>query len=379
VPLFRTMRLGRLAEEQRARWEQAVADYHSARDALDLLVATRWKSSKKHAPDWTERHRAARRATEHALEHALLVLGTEPTAIEPRPPGELTLAYYPLARGWAGFAELDGAVVAQSFTTSIAANLPPEKLSSALLAPFERELDRAERVRVLSYGPVREINFHVLPWRGARLAATLPVAYGVDRPSRTSTSSMGKGALIVADPRGDLSGSWREAEQIAAPLRLYFGRINILRGREAAAGATRAALAESLFFHFAGHGELSGETGWEHALLLAGEARLTVGDVLTLPRVPRWVVLSACRSASSPARSRIETAGLAQAFVAVGSEGVLAAVDVVDDEAQARIISAIYQHLRFDEEDRSGWILARALSAAVREAMPAASLRVFVP
>src|SRR5262249_40459807 len=138
APLFRTIRRGRLAPEQRARFERAVADYHAARDELDALFASRWRSSKKTAPAWAGRHRVQRRTAERALEEALSVFGSEPPAKEHRPRGELTLAYYPLAHGWAGFAELDGAVTARVFAA--------ERPDSALLAPFADELARASRV-----------------------------------------------------------------------------------------------------------------------------------------------------------------------------------------------------------------------------------------
>lgn len=376
APLFHALRLGRMSEVDRERRLRAMTAYQVAREALEALDAARWKVAEENRPAWIERRRAARAEVERALNHGLSLFGAEPSPDPPRPAGELTLAYFPLPRGWAGLAELDGSVIAKRLPGAITATASAERLTEVLLAPFAAELSRAKRVRILSYGSVRSIDVHLLPWRGAPLMSALPAAYGIDRPATAISSPAERRALVVADPRGDLSAAAREGRDTAKILELSFGSVDLLHGRDADRVAVSKALPQSDHFHFAGHGEPSAEEAWEHALLLAGGERLTAADVLALPRAPRRAVLSACRSASARPLAALETIGLAQAFVVAGAEEVLAAAHAVEDQDQAEAMAAIYRHLDLDGD----WALARALSAAAKEQpRAAAALRVLVP
>src|SRR5581483_11427995 len=135
------------------------------------------------------------------------------------------------------------------------------------------------------------------------------------------------------------------------------------------AAATREALLSSLpvarLFHYAGHADASGGDGLSSALVLAGAARLNLGDLLAVPRVPALVVLSACGAAGSGAPTGPSTSsmGLAQLFVASGAQAAVApARDVRDDDAR-RFVTTFYAGLAEDAAGSFGPAFRRAALA----------------
>ena len=213
----------------------------------------------------------------------------------------------------------------------------PGQLSQRLLAPFGPRLARARRVRVLGYGPLSDVDFHALPFRGEPLGKHRQVVYSLDlppapegRPSGVSDSTV----LVVADPGGNLPEARREGDEVAG----------LLRGRRllvvAAVGPQhrlsgprmRPMLAGAELFHYAGHGRFAAPDGMGSELPLAEGTSLAVADVLALPAnaVPRRVVLAGCETGRVE-RQAGAGLGLAQAFVLAGSEEVLASARSVDD------------------------------------------------
>ncbi|MEM7356202.1 MAG: CHAT domain-containing protein, partial [Acidobacteriota bacterium] len=72
----------------------------------------------------------------------------------------------------------------------------------------------------------------------------------------------------------------------------------------------------------------------------------TIGDILALDRVPGRVVLSSCESARSDVDAPTAgVAGLAQAFLAVGSHSVIAATRPIADETARALAEALYPAL----------------------------------
>jgi CHAT domain-containing protein len=217
----------------------------------------------------------------------------------------------------------------------------PDARPEGLLAPFEAELAAAKRVRALPYGPVRGLDVHALPFRGAPLIAHAAVVYGLDLPP-VNKSSVNRRALLVADPRGDLRGARAEADAVEAHLKGW--TLTRLDGEAATGAAVRAALAATDLFHYAGHGRFAGAMGWDSALPLAADARLGVDDILALPNVPAQVVLSGCETARQAADAPLEAVGLAQAFMVAGAESAIAATRPVDDTLARDLAADLYLH-----------------------------------
>jgi CHAT domain-containing protein len=131
---------------------------------------------------------------------------------------------------------------------------------------------------------------------------------------------------------------------VATVLRSFDGAWEIvsLGGEQAGGDAVRRGLSEGDLFHYAGHAAFVGSGGWDSALPLAG-GWLTVGDVLALPKVPRWVFLSGCETGRSGRQAPQEGIGLANAFAAAGSSRVIAAVRPVADATARALVESFYR------------------------------------
>lgn len=380
-------RLANLPPDRRARWERLLMEYQTMRQALEDRARDDWKlPADRLFAEREDRKRQAETA-KRLLDQAFLVLGDlenrPPEAAPPPPrPGELTLTYHPLASEWVGFAAEGTTVTARRFTLPPGSLSRPAELARHLLLPFQASIERAERVRILAGGLLQKVDFHALPFDGDVLLARVPVAYGLDLPvSAERMRTPGRRALLVADPRDDLPGALEEIR--AARTFLTSGghpwAIEELRSEEASAAAVRRRLATADLFHFAGHGTFSGFGAWESSLLLAGETRLTLGDLLALDRVPASVILSACETGRSPAATPVESLGLAQAFLLAGSREVVASTRPADDRTVPGFVAELYR--QWGREPDSAAALQHA-QLAWRRGNPQAdwaSFRLFEP
>jgi tetratricopeptide (TPR) repeat protein len=350
-------RLAHLTVLQQRRWDESMSTYWRLHAQVDREAA-----QVDELPGDELKRALASRAEQLAkarkqLDRAMAELGgrasREESPPSPPSPGEVVLAYHPVPQGWAGFAATPEGVRAAVFDLPEDALANPgapesrEILSSRLLGPFRAVLERASRVRVLPFGSLRSVDFHALPFGGEPLFARLPVVYGLDVSTPPSSPPGGPPrALLVADPEGNLPEARQESKSFAQTVRGW-GQGWIpkrLEGRDADVGAVREALSSASFFEFAGHGELAGFAGWDSALLLAAGSRLTSRDLLTLPRVPSWVVLATCEGGLSSREAPGEGIGLAQAFLLAGSQAVVATVRPVRDATAREFVAELHRH-----------------------------------
>lgn len=333
-----------LSAGQRARWEARVARYRQAREALSAALAEDWgrpaEELERLAPE-----RAAKRAElARLLDAAFDTLGAPEVRLAPPAAGELLVAHFPTREGWVVFGATSDAVVA----TPIAG---PEV--SELMRGLDALLARAERVRVLTYGATHEVDFAALaPLSG------VPLVYGQDLGARPGSGARA-GHVIVADPERDLPAAGEEADAVAA-VQAFDTR---LEGDVATRQRVLGALEGAALFHYAGHGVVAGRGGWDSGLPLADDTRISVGDVLALAEAPRVVVLSACETARLGSEGPAAGVGLAHAFVAAGSEAVVATARPVADGLAKEMSAALYAALGAQEEVD----VARALASAQAE------------
>jgi hypothetical protein len=384
--LARGDRLAHLTTAERERWYADLGEYWRQRKPLDDDTAADWK-----LPEDQRRRAVARRmgqdaAARRSLDHAFGVLGSagERDAAQPAArPGEVTLAYHPIPRRWVGFAQADGSVAVHRFDLPPAILGDPRELANRLLAPFRAAITRARRVRILAYGELRGVAFHALPFGGDVLLAGRPVVYGLDlTATRGAPRAAARRALVVADPLRDLPEAAREGEAVAGArwARQAPWTLELLQGTSATAEKVKRSLARSDLFHFAGHGVFAGAGGWDSDLMLAGGTRLTVGDLLALPEVPRWVVLAGCETGRSSTEAPIEGLGLASAFLLAGSGAVVATTGAVDDRAVRRLVADLYR--RWDGSAPDLASLLQQAQLAWRRSDPDggwASFRIFEP
>ncbi len=206
---------------------------------------------------------------------ALLSAGTlHPPGALPRNPQELTIFYYPNLSGLVGF-EIgpEGPPVAKN-VGPLPSTKDHQVLGEHLLAPFSKSLAKAKRLRVITYGTLKDVDFHALSFKAAPLISSHEVLYPLDLPSAKLTHPTSKLALIVGDPTQDLSASRVEASSIATYLRSQGRPTETLLGSQASGPRLIEALSGAHLFHYAGHGKFGGLGGWDSALPLADHTSL---------------------------------------------------------------------------------------------------------
>jgi len=376
-------RIERLSGGARERFVRAVGRYRQRRRECDHAGAEDWRLPTDRLAE--ERSARADRCAgvEAALEAEVAALGLEPERSDAetfRPPaaGELILVYHPLPQGWVAFAADASGVVSHRFT--LPGSLPSAtRLAALLLDPFGARLRAARRVRILAYGALQEVDFHALSFGGAALVASRPVVYGLDLAvtSPATPAQAERRALVVADPRDDLPRARSEAAAARAALAGAGWSVAALTGGEAGAGRTLDGLGRSDLLHFAGHA-LAGSADQGGEVLLAGADRLTSAEVLSLERVPPWVVLAGCETGVADREAPSEGLGLAHAFLLRGARQVIAAVRPVPDGATAALFAALYAAGGRDPD--LAVLLQRAQMAALAAGhAEAASFRLYEP
>jgi hypothetical protein len=166
------------------------------------------------------------------LDELETLLGGPPRQLPPLVPEELTLVYHPLPDGWLALgASGDHSVKAVRFSLRDEEWALPERLAEVLIEPFHQAILASERVRVLSYGALREVDFHALPFADSVLIEARPVVYGLDTDPLGADSSAPTSALVVVDPRGDLAGARKEGGLVVEGLEAMLpGRVDPASG-----------------------------------------------------------------------------------------------------------------------------------------------------
>jgi tetratricopeptide (TPR) repeat protein len=337
-------RLSRLAPEARRGWDEALGRYQRIRSEIEHQAENDWTIPREHLVQLRASRQARADQARATLDGAYQLLiedhsnPRERTLSDPAPQ-QLYLAFFPGPHGWYAFAATP--------TRTIARPIDDMALASAagaakVLALFRSELTSARRVRFFPYGMSDRVDWHALPWNGRPLAASLEVEYGLDLPMQTGSRpapDIRRSALIVANPTGDLAAATSEADLVARAL----GAWQVIRIE--GANATRQALLNELkqarLFHYAGHAEVVASQGLSSALLLNGNARIELGDLLATASVPDFVVLSACDAAAvGPGHPSLM--GLGQAFIAAGAQAVIAPNRPINDTAARAFVSAFY-------------------------------------
>lgn len=114
--------------------------------------------------------------------------------------------------------------------------------------------------------------------------------------------------------------------------------------------------------HIACHGSASNNNPLENHLVLADDERWYAADIRARDRGPRLVVLSACETATVAGLHADEGLGLASAFIAAGTPGVVASLWSVGDRAASVFITESAPGLR-DPAQNPALVLRRTRAA----------------
>ena len=345
-------RLTRLEPAEQQKWDQALSRYQALRYAIDREAAAQWQLPLDQVDRARDRHTSQLARAQQELDRAVAGLGDfgdrGERNLSPPAKDEVILAYHPLPEGWAGFAASGRKVEISRF--ELPASLPAgQELSRLLLVPFQKTIGLAGRVRVLPFGSLQAVDFHELSFR--RQAA--------DRPSTSwSTASICRPVPRRHRP----AGWWLSSSPILRRIRVICPRHRGRRTRSPPPSATGTAgpcggwtvrtppprrfpaRSQTPTSSTSPATEISpASRGGTAALPLADGSRLTLGDILTLRRVPRWVVLSACDAGSSSREAPGEGIGLAHAFLLAGAQAVIAATRQVEDQTARGLLGELYR------------------------------------
>lgn len=348
--------LRRSSAEARAAWVTAQAEYTKAREKASREAAEDWRYS---ADERLRRStRRAERVAEPAaqLERASRALGRRRSAAAcgalPRlAEGEAQLLYFPDGEDWWLFAStLSETRVARLGTSPAALRGVPE-----VLRPLLRE---ATQIRVAPTARMWSMRASTVRVGEASLLDLAPLVYSLDLDASPMPDG-DRSALVIADPSRDLADARAEADAVERRLRDGAWPVERLVGEDAARESVLPRIGGAQLLHYAGHGRLDGDAGWDSALVLAGADRLTVADVLALPAAPHQVVLGGCETGGRDASTLAGGMNLGRAFLLAGAQAALVADVVVDDALARRVAELVYEDVA---EPR--WALAASLRQA---------------
>ncbi len=238
-------------------------------------------------------------------------------------------------------------------TTSITDDL--EWLYKHLLAPVEDDIRGFKHVFIVPTGPLAYLPFGALISQrkpSLRFAVqdhnfgyfTSMYMFQLMLEQRPSLASK---ALVLADPRGDLTGARGEAEEIRKALK---GTRTVVRsGADATYKQLLRHASTARYVHLATHGVLDEKNPRKSYLKLAKRYELRVADAIRLPlKRADMVVLSACQSGLG--RAGLEFATLARAFMHAQAKSVVASLWLVPDEPTKLLMSKFYARLQAGDD-----------------------------
>lgn len=198
------------------------------------------------------------------------------------------------------------------------------------------------------------VPWSVLP----RLAdVTVTVSPSAEIWWRSARSSGSGGAVVVAGGP-DLTMATEEVETVAG---LYEGAKVFPPG--ATVDEVRTAIEAASVAHIASHATFRVDNPMFSSLRL-GDGDLNVYDIERLHIPPEKVVLSACDSGYSDARSGEELAGLTSALLSMGTRSVVASIGLVPDSAATSRLMVEF-HRRLADGAQPPRALAEARSTTI--------------
>lgn len=305
---------------------------------------------------------------------------------------EMLLTCHPMVDKWLCLLASGQTIVASempSLTRKEA--IAPETLSKWILSPFAQHLASGRRLRIVAYGAMRQIDIHLLPYGAGQLSDLIETYYALDLPVARTEAAAGRAGDAPSsvptsqpasatgpvgdppsvdlqfDPETNMPGGRRVRGEIVGLLENAGFRVIPPPTPPAGSLANedqrmRARFSGVDLFAFFGHGEMAANGGWRHRLRTNRGGGLIIPDILSAPKVPRWVVLLGCETGlSAEETGGLEGIGPVQSFLIRNTEWAIGAVRPVGDEMTAQFAREFFRELRVPPSDPSPW---RALKRA---------------
>jgi tetratricopeptide (TPR) repeat protein len=233
-----------------------------------------------------------------------------------------------------------------------------------LLAPVDDLLVDlyTQPLLVIAEGHLDNIPFEALSDGGESFSARHPLTFApglaTPRAGPSDESVARTSALVLAVPDDAAPGIAAEAQAVAG----VRPDAEVLIGDAATSEALFQVAPGHDLVHLACHGEFRAGSPLSSALRLA-DRWVTAAEVLRMRLDGALVVLSACASGRT-SDALAEPAGLAWAFLAAGSRGVIASNWAADDTVAVDMMRALHEHLSGGASPRDS--LARARDEVAR-------------
>lgn len=205
----------------------------------------------------------------------------------------------------------------------------------ALLLPADLRLSPGSTLYIVPDGSLTRLPFAALRRSDRWLVEDHVLIYGPGVSALAASGLRDRAAaappVVLADPRGDLPQAAAEGREVAALLGSapHLGSAATARALTAGAGAA--------VLHVAGHAGWGPGGPW----LELADRHVTPAMILKARIRPRLVVLASCASAFPAGRGLWGSPGAA--FLAAGSDAVLASLGSVEDSAARELVLRFYR------------------------------------
>jgi CHAT domain-containing protein len=200
-----------------------------------------------------------------------------------------------------------------------------------------------------------DFPFHAAPFRGQPLVASTevrtlpslaPLRFSAVGRHATARDNRPVRAVVavVGQPRYELLPELPALRAEAAAVGHAFPATTALHDDKATTAAVRESLASADVLHLAGHAFFESRQPNMARILLA-DRPLFAFEMACATRAPRLVNLSGCRAGAERRSLGGEGEGLAAAFLAAGTETVVAPMWPVRDDAAQAFNEALYREL----------------------------------
>ena len=234
------------------------------------------------------------------------------------------------------------------------------RLEQQLIEPLEGDLEGRDLI-VVPTGPLHALPWALLaPFRGRTMAVSPSISlwFSRERQALVSRPANGSGVVFVAGPKV------AHAEiEIARIRTACYPRARVLQGPAATSQAVMRALEGRELAHVVAHGNFRADNPQFSSLNLY-DGPLTVYDLESLTRVPRWMVLSACDSGRTTVHPGNELMGTSAALLSLGTGAIVSSVAPVPEDGVTSVMVNLHEELT------RGAGLARALAMAQTRALP---------
>lgn len=217
-------------------------------------------------------------------------------------------------------------------------------LDRVVMGPLEPALQGLESIILIATGTLAGLPLHATATAAGRRTHSYLPAAALARAPVPPFDSDARAVAVVDPERSDvtrLAGTKREADVI----RQHFAHGPTLHAGGATTETVRAAMVDAELVHFGCHATSNPTEPMDSAILLAGDGRLRLRDLLAAPatlRRTRLVVLSACQTNTVDWGVPSESINLATGMLAAGADAVIGSLWPVPDGPTAELMSRFY-------------------------------------